>query len=307
MCIRDSQLAACISNPDHDTERAEELVAQYQELLLATESGAHQLRYVDYDNLEDFYDDSKIVPIFPRKIFKHKLLGGGAMPGHHILIYGRPDQGKTLFSLYQAVGMAHAGYKVLYCCNEEDPHTHAARAACSLTNTPIAQYREHKHDIIERARKRGLDNIRFLKLEPGTFGEIESAIRDCNPAVVIVDQLAGIDVNESSAVQRIERAARQFRTLIGTYGVVGISVSQAGDRTERHGQEPPAYLSMSDVYGSRTGLPAQVDLMIGIGSDADMKAQDVRAITLPKNKLGGNHEPFRLRFDIQTQRIHALH
>lgn len=300
------RLAALITQPDADPRRVTEILEEYQELMKATDIGSMSLEYVDYDNLKSFYDESKVVPLFPQKIFKHKLVGGGCMPGHHVLIFGRPEQGKSMFAIYQAAAIAANGYKVLYCANEEDPHIHAARAACSLSNYPIGHYREHEDAIMERARLLGLDNIRFLKLEPGTFAEIEAGIRDFNPSVVIVDQLAGIDVGESNPVRAIDVAARRFRTLIGTYGVVGISIAQAGDRTERHGQEPPAYLQMSDVYGSRTGLPAQVDLMLGIGSDSEMAAKNIRAISLPKNKLGGNHEAFRVRFDIERQRVMTL-
>jgi hypothetical protein len=46
--------------------------------------------------------------------------------------------------------------------------------------------------------------------------------------------------------------------------------------------------------------------MIGIGSDEEMRDKNQRAIALPKNKIGGNHEGFLLRFDEQRTRCFAV-
>ena len=87
------------------------------------------------------------------------------------------------------------------------------------------------------------------------------------------------------------------------HGVVGVSVCQAGDKTEKHGQLPPAFLQMNDVYGSRTGIPAHCDLLIGVGYDQDMYDRDIRGISLPKNKLGGVHAGFKVRIDTQKSKV----
>lgn len=300
------RLATAITSPNVSEAEMRTLLEEYNELLRVGESGLNKIDYVDYDSLGEFYEEGNRVPLFPRSLWKRKLVGGGALPGQHIVVYGRPEQGKTMFCIFQAACMAAAGYKVLYLVNEETAKLHAARAACSMAGVPIHKFDEMHSTIIAKARKKGLDNIRFHHMEPGTFSEIEAAIIDCEPQVVFLDQLAGVELGESNPVRAMDLAARRFRTLIGAYGIVGISVAQAGDRTERHGQEPPAYLSMADVYGSRTGLPAQADLMIGIGSDEDMRERSIRAISLPKNKLGGDHGGFPVRYDLARNRITVL-
>jgi KaiC/GvpD/RAD55 family RecA-like ATPase len=291
------QLAQLLADPEHDHEQGMELADTYRELCLAADLGASPLQLVDYDTLGDFFSPDKVIPLFPRRVWRSRLLCGGAQPGHHILIYGRTEQGKTLFAIYQAAAIANAGYRVLYVVNEEAAEIHATRAACCLTACNIELFNDNKEQILARARNKGLDRISFLKLEPGTFAELDAAVRQIKPDVLIVDQLAGLDVGESNPVIGIDRAARRIRTLLSRHGIVGISVHQAGDRTERHGQEPPAWLTLSDVYSSRTGLPAQCDLMIGIGSDQEMRDRGQRAISLPKNKIGGTHDGFLLRFD----------
>ena len=233
-------------------------------------------------------------------------MGGGALPGHHILIYGRPEAGKSLFAINMVAGIAHNGKKVLYFGNEESVQTHYMRLACNLARRNIADFQDEGEGIVSLAEKRGLNNVTFIELTPGTFAEIEQGIKEYSPDVVVIDQLAGVDCGESNPVRSMDKAARSFRTLLLKYGCVGISVSQAGDRTERHGQLPPAFLGMGDVYGSRTGLPAQVDLMIGIGYDQDMYDRDVRGVSLPKNKLGGSHSGFKVRIDKQQSRVTGL-
>ena len=62
--------------------------------------------------------------------------------------------------------------------------------------------------------------------------------------------------------QGLNRIAIQFRSLLLDYGLIGVSVTQANDRTQHSGQEPPIWLGLGDVDSSRTGLPAQADLML---------------------------------------------
>jgi hypothetical protein len=69
--------------------------------------------------------------------------------------------------------------------------------------------------------------------------------------------------------------------------VVGISVTQAGDSGQNK-----IFLEVGDVDFSNVGIPAQADLMIGVGADEKLKATNTRGISLPKNKLSGNHAQF---------------
>lgn len=299
------RLAALLTQPDSDTSEAREYLQDYSELLDAVERGTNRLNVLDTSSVHTAYDPETIVPLYPKQLRK-QLMGGGAQPGHHILVFGRPEAGKSLLTIHIACGAAHSKKKVLYFGNEEAVRTHYTRAACNLAGRYLKDFQEEGDEIIKVAEARGLRNITFVELTPGTLAEVEQGIVEFKPDLVIVDQLAGIDVGESNPVRSMDRAARGFRTLLLKHHVVGLSVSQAGDRTERHGQLPPAFLGLGDVYGSRTGLPAQCDLMIGIGFDEDMRERDVRGISLPKNKLGGSHTPFKIRLNIQQSRVRGM-
>jgi len=299
------QLASMLQTSDVDRLKVREVIEHYQEIHNAVEVGLKKVEYLDYDDLDQVYDPAHIVPLYPKRL-KQQCLGGGAMPGHHILIYGRPEAGKSLMAIHVTAGALHHNKTVLYCGNEESVRTIGIRLACNLARANIRDYQSRAGEIRAAAETRGLGNAHILELKPGTFAEVEAGIQDCNPDLVVVDQLPGIDVGESNPVRGIDKAARSFRTLLQKYATVGVSVSQAGDRTERHGQIPPAYLTMADVYGSRTGLPAQADLMLGIGYDQDMYDRNIRAISLPKNKIGGSHESFKCHIDVQQSRLRSL-
>lgn len=299
------KLASLLADPDSDPDTVIEKLEDYEDLLLAATRGMTRLNVLDPSTVHKMYDPDKIIPLYPVQL-QRQCMGGGAMPGHHILVYGRPESGKSLFTINMAAGMAFHGKKVLYFGNEESVQTHYARMACNLAKRNIADFQDHSQDIVAEARKKGLDNVQFIDIEPGTFAEIEQGIKEFRPDAVVLDQLTGVEVGESNPVRAIDKAARSFRTLLKKHQCVGVSVAQAGDRTERHGQLPPVFLGMGDVYGSRTGLPAQCDLMIGLGYDQEMYDMDIRGVSLPKNKLGGTHNGFKVRIDIQQSKVKSL-
>lgn len=299
------KLASTLTNPDAPIDKVRDMVQDYDDLLVAASTGLSKLRVLDTSEVTRAYDPEKIIPLHPKQLRK-QCLGGGALPGHHILIFGRPEAGKSLFAINMAAFMAYKGKRVVYYGNEESVKTHYIRMACNLALRNIKDFQNNAASVIAKAEQKGLQNVTFIELTPGTFAEIEQGIKEYKPDVVFVDQLAGIETGEANPVNSMDKAARSFRTLLLKHQIVGVSVSQAGDRTERHGQMPPAFLGMGDVYGSRTGIPAQVDLMLGIGFDQEMYDRDMRAVSIPKNKLGGSHNGFKVRIDKQQSRVISL-
>lgn len=82
--------------------------------------------------------------------------------------------------------------------------------------------------------------------------------------------------------------------------MLGVSLTQANAGDEAR---PKVWLRDSDVDSSRTGLPAQADLLLGIGADDDMLNTGARAVSLCKNKLSGNHEGFMVQFDYLRSKV----
>jgi len=124
------RLASLLTAPETaDYEKVREHVERYSDLLSACESGLKKLKVLDYDSLDAAYDEELIVRLWPKPL-QARCLGGGAMPGHHILIFGRPEAGKSLFAINLAAGVAYDGKKVLYFGNEESVKSHGIRLAC---------------------------------------------------------------------------------------------------------------------------------------------------------------------------------
>jgi hypothetical protein len=60
---------------------------------------------------------------------------------------------------------------------------------------------------------------------------------------------------------------------------------------------------MDDFDESRTGVPGSADLMCGVGSDQEHDRHNQRAISLPKNKMSGDHEGFIVNIDKYRSKI----
>jgi KaiC/GvpD/RAD55 family RecA-like ATPase len=273
-------------------------VRRYEALLEAADLHTSEANWCDDDDeMERMLDPSGRIPLCPDAL--NKRAGGGAVPGDHILIFGRPEAGKTLFTVNMVAGFLKSGRRVLYIGNEESLYKTRKRVITNLLRCTPEQYDNNRTKGREIARQRGLDRLRMLELTPGTISEIDYYLEEVQPDVLVLDQIRNIRGGGDKLTQRLEQVATDVRSLLKKHGAIGVSVTQAGDKTERHGQEVPIWLSMSDVDSSRTGLPAQVDLMIGIGVNEDLRAQGQRAISLPKNKLhpGGSHEGFLVSVD----------
>ena len=106
--------------------------------------------------------------------------------------------------------------------------------------------------------------------------------------------------------QRMEHNAIRFRSLLNREKLIGLSVTQAGDRSQGHNQDGPLYLSAGDVDSSRVGLPGTADLQVGIGSNKEMMARGLRMLNFAKNKLSsdpGSREPLIVRFDLARSMV----
>lgn len=273
---------------------------QYIELLKASSLGVSRSTEASFDTMMDTLDDSHKLPIAPSKL---NDVTGGAVPGDVILIFARPEMGKSLFAVNMACGFAKTGHKVLYIANEEHIDKYYMRMACNLLNTTEDKIKERPEEAKKALMERGLQNIVARHLEPGTVPEIEALVEDHKPSVLFVDQIRNLDSPGKNLTEKMETSAKQLRNMMSRHSCVGVWVTQAGDKTERYGQEAPFALAMSDIDSSRTGLPAAADLIIGIGATNDHKVSNKRFLSLPKNKLGNVHTGFLVEVDEGRSRV----
>lgn len=220
---------------------------------------------------------------------------GGARAGHHILVFARPEIGKTLFAIDLVAGFLQQGARVLYVGNEDPLSDITLRVIQRLTRRTRDQVRADRTGTQALLEARNYGLFVGLSASPGTLPWIDRHVEIFEPRVVVLDQLRNINVGDDNRVTALEKAAIGARNLAKSRGVIVVSLTQAGESAEGK-----SFLELSDIDFSKTGIPGAVDLAIAIGASQEDKRFGVRNIHLPKNKLGGNHVQFSTRFDTGT-------
>ena len=272
-----NQLCAAIQS--RDASKIEPVLQEYQELLRADSLGRSEIRWTeDDDEMQDRLNRENLIKVAPKAL--NDKLKGGAAKGDHIVVFGRPEAFKSGFTCNMVAGFLKFNHKVLYIGNEEDTYKTRKRIICNLANCTQDQFEEDTDKALELAKGRGLDKLRICHLNPGTIPEIEELCREVRPDILVLDQIRNIEAKGDGMTQKLERLGIQVRALLGRYDMLGVSVTQARDA-----EHAGPWLSMEELDSSRTGLPGQADVIIGVGATPDLVAQNQRAISLCKNKL----------------------
>ena len=289
-------------------EKVDTLLTQYTELRSATSLGSSDIQWtMDDSEMDALLDKGNLIKVGPSRL-NDKLLGG-VIPGTSILIFGRPEAGKTLFTVNMVAGFLKYGHRVLYIGNEEGTYRTRKRIINNLANVDNDTYECDPDAHIAVAKQRGLDELFILTMHPGSIAEIEDIVKDVKPAVVVVDQIRNLDLpgkGGDNITTKLGELGTQMRNMANEYQFVSVSVTQAGDKTERHGQEPPAWLTMSDVADNRTSLAAQFDVILGVGCTEALRASSTRAISICKNKMSDaddSHEGIVVQVDVRRSKV----
>lgn len=206
--------------------------------------------------------------------------------------------GKSATCVNMSCGFAIQKFRVLYLINEDREEDILLRHIYNLSNMSKYDVMNDPDKADTLARQRGLNQITVISLAPGTPKQIEELIDEHEPDCVIVDQLRNLKMRADNRVNQLEAAATACRTIAKKKNVLMISVTQAGDSADNK-----AVLEMGDIDYSNTGIPAQADLLIGIGMDATLEAEQRRMFSICKNKLSGNHSHFPVNIVPQLSRI----
>ena len=295
---RGLELAGALQS-EGDAAKLDDMLQDYRDLLLASDLRKSEVRKATWDNTFHVLDDANKVKLYPRVL--NSRLNGGAVLGDLLVIFGRPNAGKSAFALNLACGVARDGQEVVYITNEEAVEKTWMRMACNFCNKPESRIKEVPDKAREFADSKGMRNIHAYHMTPGSLPEIEQILNEHPKAVMlVVDQLRHLDGKGKSMNSKLEENATGLRNLVGKKQLVGVVVTQAGQHDPS--SPPPLYLDMSDIDNSRTGLPGAADVIIGVGVDDKMKQHGTRAISLPKIK-GGSDRNFTVQFYEETSRI----
>lgn len=277
------ELSVAAANQDY--KRSKTLREALTKAESGESSGRSDVRYLHAKSaLEDSHgrSDEGLIHLWPDKL--NDKLDGGAGKGNLVIVFARPNKGKTLFVVNLCAGFMRQGFKVLYLGNEEPTWRIRERLTSRLLRASKEAVRKSPQKAAEAlARIKG--DLAFVDLEANTFAEVEKAVDGYKPDVVVIDQLHKLAVVSDTHTNALEAAAAAARNLAKRRNVLVVATTQAGNSAEEK-----VILSMTDVDSSKTGIPANADLMIGLGGTRQMwDVHGVIEIAIVKNKLSGDH------------------
>jgi KaiC/GvpD/RAD55 family RecA-like ATPase len=214
----------------------------------------------------------------------------GPGPGDFVIVFARPETGKTAFAVSLAAspgGWVEQGAKVMYLGNEEDARRTKLRAVMAYTGMT-------KDEIMANPKKatslyeKVAPNLIMMGIQDWDTVKLEAFVEEHTPDIVIVDQLdkVGIATN-SEGHQRLRELYIWARGLPARYNCALIGFSQASVDAEGK-----TILTPDMMEGSKTGKFAEGDLIIGIGKFPDPQdgtPNPLRFLTVGKNKINGWH------------------
>ena len=278
-------------------ERILPVASEYVELLTAqTLEKDTWVSSEDDDDIAEELDDSAKITVLPQAL--NRRLRGGAGPGTHLIIFGPTEIGKSLVAINMVAGFLRQGKRVLYVSNEDAANKVRLRVRGNLANMSADQIRANPDEARRRSAAKAIHNLFVGNMDPGDVRQIERKVEETGAEIVVIDQLRNLHAigggRNASGTQRIDQAAQEVRSLLIRKRLVGVSIMQA--HAGEHGK-PSVWFHSDDVDSSRVGAPASADVLIGVGADNEMLLQNVRAISICKNKLGGTREGFTITVD----------
>jgi predicted ATP-dependent serine protease len=231
---------------------------------------------------EELSDDKRI-KIAPKAL--NDMIGGGAFPGHCIILFGRVEMGKSTGALNIAAGVISQGYRVLYIENEDTLLDTNRRFTQRLLRRPLEWCKENAEQAEAIALKRGIQRF-ILTDEPDVAADVLAAVRFYKPDVVVINQMRNMVSGDNqvskldSLAHALRRIGKQTRTLM-----LLVTAAREGDVARDGTIMPKPVLEIGDVYSSRTGIPAAADLLIGWGGSAQLHQNEQAILSIIKNKL----------------------
>lgn len=228
------------------------------------------------------------------------------LPGDHIAVFGMVNRGKSAVGIQIAGDFAYAGKTVLYVGNEDPAERMITRIICNMAEVTLADAQDDEDYYTEKAIEAGYDNIIFKELSPGCMGDIQRLIERFQPDVCIIDQARNIVPSGKAreGAGNLEEIFKQLRMLYKKHRVIGVSVTQAGDKDAKG--KPLANkvrLEQNDIADSKYGVAAQLDVMVGVGATEKMVASGQLYLNVCKNKASGIHDGVQAYIDVFTSSI----
>lgn len=224
-----------------------------------------------------------------------------------IVIGKRPDVGGTAFIISEFTHMVKQlpeNKNAIIFNNEEDGDRIAIRVIQSALDKSMPELLLD----IDKAKEEyktymGDKSIEIYHKNDISMEEIESILSSQKYWLIAINVLEKIKgFNNLDDVTRRQKLAEWCRKLANTYGAV-FAVIQAGDSAEG-----VKYLNQNQLYGSRTGVQGEIDVLLMIGKSNDPGEEFNRYISICKNKkpttgrMKPSHRYLRFQTEIDVER-----
>ena len=241
------------------------------------------------DDIEDLIKQLNVISKWQFNLMRLKENISGVGPGNLVIIFARPEVGKTAFWVNLVAGpngFAEQGAKIHAFINEEPAVRTQMRAITCFTGLNREQISENIDEAYEEW-KRIKDNIEMIDTVDWTVQDIDRHCEKYNPDVVVIDQLDKIGITGSFARtdEKLRAVYTSAREIAKRRNCVVIAVSQAS--ADAHNRNS---ISFDMMENSKTGKAAEADLIIGIGNNTTADpTNDARILNVSKNKITGWH------------------
>lgn len=291
---------AARSGQDHD--EIDKLLTEYNALHQATcLEEAKELTLYAPDTVELFTEilgDKNRIKIHPPEL--NRRIGGGALRGHCVIVFGRVEMGKSLNAINAAAGFVSQGLRVLFVENEDTLADTKRRFTQRLIRRSRDWIVANPEKAAAMAKKKGIK--RFLLTDsPTSARSLEAAVMAQEPDVLVVNQLR--HMGKDGDVGTLDTLAKNVRNIGKKHNCLTYLITAAKEGETSNGDvREKTHLQIGDVYGSKTGIPGAADLLIGWGSSDSLKEQRMAVMSICKNKLvdNGGHGAFYVSVNPDT-------
>ena len=213
----------------------------------------------------------------------------GVGEGNLVIIFARPEAGKTAFWVNLVAGIdgfASQGAKVCALINEEP----AIRTQMRLINAHTGMTMDEIRADTESANKKWAEvrqNIHILDTVDWSLDSVDEFVQKEKPDILVIDQLDKVGVTGTFARtdEKLRAIYTGAREVAKRNDCCVIAISQAS--ADGQGKFD---LTFDMMEGSKTGKAAEADVIIGVGHRDKMDTDErVRSLAISKNKITGWH------------------
>jgi len=261
---------------------------QVKELAAALETPAQETGEIEHlsTSLLELVAEEKLMPGLKWRLNCLNVSLGPLRKGVLGHIFARVETGKSAMWISEVAHMLPQlapDQTCVICFNEEGGRDIIYRLYSAVLGKTYNQLIANPAQAEKDFYAKGGNKVVFIDRPVLYRTEMERVFSKYNPGLIIIDNLDKVKGFEADRNDLILAAIYKWaRTMAKTYAPV-LSVGQADVSANN-----TKWLSEAQMADSKTGKPAELDFIIGIGR-MDVEGQEwVRYISVPKNKLRGD-------------------